>query len=724
MVMFGPEQFQQADKLPEIMGKTHLAAPPEVYLDMYHTNKTFEEAVKETFAYEDVYEPEEELWATDEDAVEKAAYQKYIADQSTISIMAQNPGMSPVDAEIAAISSTAGMLTPWGPALEPLGVIDVLDEYPGAEYLGNVNSDETAETLGDTSSLLLNHLTQLEEAEELIQKNAEDTGGNLWDGVKQFGQAIAGLPLLPLGIEPAQIADIGAGIGDALGSLYDSVHNTHETIGDSLEMDALIQAKIGPEMMWGPGPSEESLGEFGAIQDKIYQREQNQTLDTMLQADGLDMMAAQISDPSLYKGDMASLTEEDVQTWLDSLSERDQIDPVMVDELETAFERAKMALRTPAEFGPEQFQTPPQPSVVATPQPGAEAFGMMDIPGSGMTEPKPPGLYNVPEYYPMGGIGGAPDMPSPPSGPQYPDEYPIGLPPITPSMAPLTMTDQAQVTGVPEAGVGPVGEVPPAITMGGEAGDDERALNLEAYLSMVGDPQRETFRSLVNQMPGSQRSEVQRDLNDIFSQTETLYQLYNPFRDRLEGLTADDFDTVRDSIEIHGDISELDETVVEGQPVGLGHKVAGLELGSFENWTKGHLSDAQTAKENRFGEKFYSGVNDLYTRMSAYYGDTPTSLADVASTAWLKSMQTGKETEGAFGDRGYDDLQMEYNAFMDPANKAAKNRLINLVAMYNTPHGADAYTRNTMNKNYSDMYDLWLTTGRTPTEFLGDFTQR
>ena len=57
MVMFGPEQFQQADKLPEIMGKTHLAAPPEVYLDMYHTNKTFEEAVKETQAdFEQFYQ--------------------------------------------------------------------------------------------------------------------------------------------------------------------------------------------------------------------------------------------------------------------------------------------------------------------------------------------------------------------------------------------------------------------------------------------------------------------------------------------------------------------------------------------------------------------------------------------------------------------------------------------------------------------------------------------
>ena len=58
---------------------------------------------------------------------------------------------------------------------------------------------------------------------------------------------------------------------------------------------------------------------------------------------------------------------------------------------------------------------------------------------------------------------------------------------------------------------------------------------------------------------------------------------------------------------------------------------------------------------------------------------------------------------------------------MDPTNTAAAKRLSTVVAMYNTPEGADSWFRDKQRDIYANLYQDWVRADMSPESFLRTF---
>jgi hypothetical protein len=60
---------------------------------------------------------------------------------------------------------------------------------------------------------------------------------------------------------------------------------------------------------------------------------------------------------------------------------------------------------------------------------------------------------------------------------------------------------------------------------------------------------------------------------------------------------------------------------------------------------------------------------------------------------------------------------------MDPTNAAAAKRLSTVVAMYNTPEGADSWFRGKQRDIYANLYQDWVRADKSPESFLRTFVR-
>ena len=173
--------------IPAMFGRVYTASPPEVFWDMYENDTTFDEATKNQLDREmDLnFDTFEDLLGgsveDDEFAVEKAIYQKFVEDGTGRDV--------------------SGINTPYGPGLDMNQIEELIIEFPGIEAgidLEFVNeSFDLADTIVDEASEEINSI--INNVEEKTYE--EGQAGNESNVFRKIGKNIsnAPLPLLSMG---------------------------------------------------------------------------------------------------------------------------------------------------------------------------------------------------------------------------------------------------------------------------------------------------------------------------------------------------------------------------------------------------------------------------------------------------------------------------------------------------------------------------------------------
>jgi hypothetical protein len=132
---------------------------------------------------------------------------------------------------------------------------------------------------------------------------------------------------------------------------------------------------------------------------------------------------------------------------------------------------------------------------------------------------------------------------------------------------------------------------------------------------------------------------------------------------------------------------------------------------------------AQTfLNQNPFSDAFYGDVLRFRDSMDRFRGIENDATAAQAFEAGTLLDKNNNPVRLGPGERAEDTLHHRQN-FMDMADGKAQNRLATLVALYNTPVGADRYSREKVKEDYSTTLSKWLSINRSPEDFLNAFVQ-
>jgi len=217
-----------------------------------------------------------------------------------------------------------------------------------------------------------------------------------------------------------------------------------------------------------------------------------------------------------------------------------------------------------------------------------------------------------------------------------------------------------------------------------------------------------------NQLSGSGSPDAQRYVGPTLkNEIETLWYL-------LEGYPDDDTNAIRNAVDL-----VLGDNLAPGNQNPLGTNEMGMNPdnfigerarkieGAYGEYVYDFFSDPN---EMRYGDAFYGAVEDLQKNMSRYEDMTHSDRISYWSNWNAKGAK-----EGLYGSRTPVDDVYAYYQFMDPTNTAAAKRLSTVVAMYNTPEGADSWFRDKQRDIYANLYQDWVRADMSPESFLRTF---
>ena len=768
------------DSIPTIAAELWQGAPESVYYDMWYNDLEFQDALQNT-AIGDLDEFDE--WGSDVDAIEdadadaleKAAYQTTISNQQKLDLMRQ--GFTMEEAEMRN-PGTSGMMTPWGDGLDDEEVGALMTEYPGlGAYAGTdidewENLDITADMVvrqgGDDLDTIVSNVGKgatnegmLDQVWDFLGSVGSSVGqaigesAELWGGwadeltMALYGEesvgptieAISGAAFKAFETQEAferwgrekQMA-VGKAVTDGLGVIVNATKSAMEMEGDARMRDSALYDTAGtlgyetfqniidkvPSITTGqeggllrelprggltglviPGehivdPSETGW-DYSATQKKrdlAALNFQYRDLNDDLNKYGVATLAAELGNMANYEDGV--FIESDVEGWLNSLFAM-EVDSEIIDRLREAFANRKLTLEERV-----AVETQGTPTGIMTTADGAVEAQRAD------QEARQERADQEAQAQMADWLAG--EQPTETSGVDIVEAEQLQLEDLIPTTdggaggaGDDVDDDKQDLADLNNNGIPDILEGPGGPTDEGDA-QDRWAQELEG---VDWDTQ---FWGEFNQLRGSGSPDAQRNIGPTLkNEIETLWYL-------LEGYPDDGQTDIKNAVDMFvmsntdpdGKISlgELDPDTFVGQ------QARDIE-GMYGEYVRDFFSDPS---ELRYGDAFYEGVEGLRDSMS-FYEDKP--HADKL-TYWRDWNDSG-EKKGRDGSRTPVDDVYAYYQFMDPTNTAAAKRLSTVVAMYNTPEGADSWFRDKQRDIYANLYQDWVRADMSPESFLRTF---
>jgi hypothetical protein len=213
---------------------------------------------------------------------------------------------------------------------------------------------------------------------------------------------------------------------------------------------------------------------------------------------------------------------------------------------------------------------------------------------------------------------------------------------------------------------------------------------------------KDKFAEVFNSKPGSGSFAAQDLLGTMYSDAELLYYLQ---------VVPSSRSFTYPSLNVRsGDYTQ--ESYWESE------EASGVDRDEFAKHSEEFL------KGNPYTDAFYKDVLDFKDSMYRFKGlsSDPVQGSEQKDLLGINELRdiNNNYIQMRPGEQAADTMYLRHN-FMNMGDGNARSRLATLVAIYNTPVGADRYIREKMKGDYKSMLTRWLSANRSPEDFIQAF---